>query len=189
MDYQILSKNFRFNINKNIGTVLYIVEGERREINLLGYIFKNILTGNEYWRYDKKTNTYAYFQKNKFNENGLGTLDTMLCTHFRWQQFDFNIKEGMFQGNDKGEIMFNFYDNSKGIEFFKEWLRQNWLNGKPVEVYYALQCPIIIKKDAIYNWNYLYDLYKNPENISIVSNDGLLPIVEKRNHKTISRKK
>ena len=38
MEYQILNKKFKFNKDKNIGSVLYIVEGERREINLLGYI-------------------------------------------------------------------------------------------------------------------------------------------------------
>ena len=66
MDYQILNKKFKFNQNKNIGSVLYIVEGERREINLLGYIFKDILkydevigidrTGNERIKYISKEN-------------------------------------------------------------------------------------------------------------------------------------
>lgn len=66
MDYQILNKKFRFNRDKNVGSVLYIVEGERREINLLGYIFKEILkydevigidrTGNERIKYISKEN-------------------------------------------------------------------------------------------------------------------------------------
>lgn len=43
MAYQILNKKVRFNKGKNIGAVLYIVEGEKREINLLGHIFKNVL--------------------------------------------------------------------------------------------------------------------------------------------------
>ena len=30
MEYQILNKNIKFNKNKNIGKVLYIVEGEKR---------------------------------------------------------------------------------------------------------------------------------------------------------------
>ncbi len=47
MAYQILSKNINLNINKNIGKVIYIVEGERREINLLSKIFKDILKYNE----------------------------------------------------------------------------------------------------------------------------------------------
>lgn len=66
MDYQILNKKFKLNKDKNIGSVLYIVEGERREINLLGYIFKDILkydevigidrTGNERIKYISKEN-------------------------------------------------------------------------------------------------------------------------------------
>lgn len=43
MDCQILNKKFKFNQNKNIGKVLYIVEGETREINLIAHIFLNIL--------------------------------------------------------------------------------------------------------------------------------------------------
>lgn len=35
MEYQILNEKIKFNINKNVGKVLYIVEGEKREINLL----------------------------------------------------------------------------------------------------------------------------------------------------------
>ena len=65
-DCQILNKKFKLNKDKNIGSVLYIVEGERREINLLGYIFKDILkydevigidrTGNERIKYISKEN-------------------------------------------------------------------------------------------------------------------------------------
>ena len=47
MEYQTLSEKFKINIEKNIGSVVYIVEGEKREINLLGYIFKEILKYDE----------------------------------------------------------------------------------------------------------------------------------------------
>lgn len=47
MDYQILNNEFKLNLNKNIGKVLYIVEGERREINLLGTVFKKVLKYEE----------------------------------------------------------------------------------------------------------------------------------------------
>lgn len=66
MAYQILTKKFKINKNKNIGSVLYVVEGEKREINLLGYIFKKILeyeevigidrTGKERVKYISKEN-------------------------------------------------------------------------------------------------------------------------------------
>lgn len=42
MEYQITS-DFKFNLNKNIGKVLYIVEGEKTEITILLKIFKDIL--------------------------------------------------------------------------------------------------------------------------------------------------
>lgn len=43
MEYQIQNKNFIFNKEKNIGNVLYIVEGASREIKLIGHIFEKIL--------------------------------------------------------------------------------------------------------------------------------------------------
>ena len=67
MAYQILTKNFRFNSDKNIGKVLYIVEGEKREINLLGYIFKEILKYDEIIGIDRtgKTRIKYISKKNK----------------------------------------------------------------------------------------------------------------------------
>lgn len=152
-------------------------------------IGKNILTGDENWRYDIETNTYAYFQNNKFNENGLGKYDPMLCTHFRWQPYSKIIDESMFQCNDCGEIMFNFYNNSKGIDYFKRWLKELYLNDKPVEVLFILQYPIIIKKDEIYNWR-----YRNKENESFCcypycNDDGLAPILNEDIVRTITRRK
>ena len=66
MDYQILNKKFKFNKDKNIGSVLYIVEGERREINLLGYIFKEILKYDEVIGIDRSGNErIKYISKEK----------------------------------------------------------------------------------------------------------------------------
>lgn len=68
MAYQILNNDINLNINKNIGKVLYIVEGERREINLLSIIFKDILKYKEIitrTRSGKMTCTYT----NPQNEN------------------------------------------------------------------------------------------------------------------------
>lgn len=68
MDYQILNNNIKLNINKNIGKVLYIVEGERREINLFRIIFRDILEYKEIItlsRSGKETHTYV----NSKNEN------------------------------------------------------------------------------------------------------------------------
>ena len=62
MDYQILNKKFKFNKDKNIGSVLYIVEGERREINLLGYMFKEILKYDEVIGIDRDGNERIIFK-------------------------------------------------------------------------------------------------------------------------------
>lgn len=152
-------------------------------------IGKNILTGNEKWRYDQETNTYAYFQENKFNEDGLGKFDTMMCTHFRWQPYSTKIEESKFQGNSNGEIMFNFYNNSKGLDYFKNWLKEQFLKGKPVEVQFALQFPKLIKQEKIYNWCYLNKLNREFSDVSFSSSNGVLPILEKSNPRTITRRK
>ena len=47
MDYQILNSNIKLNKNKNVGKILYIVEGEKREINIIANIFLNILCYEE----------------------------------------------------------------------------------------------------------------------------------------------
>ena len=68
MDYQILNKKFRLNKEKNIGSVLYIVEGEKREINLLGYIFKEILEYDEVIGIDRTGKTrIKYISKENRN--------------------------------------------------------------------------------------------------------------------------
>ena len=93
MDYQILNKKFKFNRDKNIGSVLYIVEGERREINLLGYIFKEILKydevigidrmGNERIKYiSKKNKNSKVFIINSEQSN----IQSIANTEFRDQQ-------------------------------------------------------------------------------------------------------
>jgi hypothetical protein len=152
-------------------------------------IGKNILTGNEEWRYDQDTKTYAYFQENKFNEDGLGKFDTMMCTHFRWQPYSIEIEESKFQGSSNGEIMFNFYNDSKGLDYFKKWLKEQFLKGKPIEVYFALQFPILIEKEKIYNWCYLNRLNREYSDISVTSSEGLQPILNKSNQRRITRRK
>lgn len=67
MEYQILNRKVKFNVNKNIGSVLYIVEGERREINLLGYLFKNILHYERIYGVDREGRERIYVSEQ--NEN------------------------------------------------------------------------------------------------------------------------
>ncbi|MBP3255294.1 MAG: hypothetical protein J6M60_02240 [Clostridia bacterium] len=47
MEYQILNNKIKINLNKNIGKVIYVVEGEDVELNLLSHIFKNVLKYKE----------------------------------------------------------------------------------------------------------------------------------------------
>lgn len=156
---------------------------------IIKMIGKNILTGNEEWRYDQETNTYVYFQENKFNEDGLGKYDTMRCNYFRWQPYSTEIEEGKFQGNSNGEIMFNFYNNSKGLDYFKNWLKELFIKGHPVVVHFALQFPKLIKQEKIYNWCYLNKLNREFSDVSFSSNNGVLPILKKSNPRTITRRK
>ena len=68
MEYQILNNKFKFNRDKNIGAVVYIVEGEKREINLLGHIFKEILKYNEVLGIDRNGRERVKYI-NKQNKN------------------------------------------------------------------------------------------------------------------------
>lgn len=68
MEYQLFNRKIKFNIDKNIGRVLYIVEGQKREINLLGYIFKNILKYKETHGLDREGNERVKYVSEQ-NEN------------------------------------------------------------------------------------------------------------------------
>lgn len=62
MEFQI-TNNFKINYSKNIGKVLYIVEGEKTEINVLLKVFKYILGYNVV--YKKRNNTSFKLQSVK----------------------------------------------------------------------------------------------------------------------------
>lgn len=68
MGYQILNKNIKINKNKDIGKVLYIVEGAKREILLIGHIFKEILGYDEIIAIDREGNERIKYISTK-NEN------------------------------------------------------------------------------------------------------------------------
>ena len=147
----------------------------------------NILTGDENWRFDLETKTFAYYQENKFNENGLGKYDTMMCNYFRWQPFNLEVKPSMFQGNDKGEIMFR-YENCEDIEIFKNWIKEKYQQGHPVQILFALQYPNIIQKEKIYNWNTLNMPKLDFNNMSIISNNEKVQPILTTNSRGLYRK-
>ena len=105
-------------------------------------IGKTILTGDEEWFFDKETQSYYYYQFNKFCNDITGLYDKMLCTHFRWVKKNDKLNYGEFCGDLDNKIMFKF-DNNENIDNFKKWLRVQFEKSRPVEVYYILQYPEI----------------------------------------------
>lgn len=119
MAYQILNEKIKFNINKNIGKVLYIVEGEKREINLLGMIFKKILGYKEVItrsRNGKEKYTYV----NKENENSKiviinsekSNVSSITNTKFIDEQIK-NIKQYDLEFNYENCAIFYIFDNDR----------------------------------------------------------------------------
>lgn len=133
-------------------------------------IGKTTLTGDEDWYFDEKSSTYYYYQFNKYNEYISGIHDQMSCTHFRWTKHNNDIRYGEFQGDIDNKIMFKFdAENIKGgdIENFKNWLRDQYLNHSPVEVYFILQYPELSYSKNNYmpypSKPQMHQLYKNTE--------------------------
>lgn len=129
----------------------------------------DILTGDEDWFFDDTTKTYYYFQYNKFNENIGGSYDKMMCTHFRWTEYNTNIEYGQFQGGAENQIMFNYDFGKAGVENFKNWLREQYTNPSktPVKVLYTLQYPILQRRNEIYIPSPRFI----PAHVSVNSND------------------
>lgn len=145
-------------------------------------ISRTILTGKEKWEYDSLTKTYYYFQPNKFCDNIGGTYDKMLCTHFRWINYNENIKYGEFQGHpDDNRIMFNYDYGEKGVGNFKDWLSKQLSSGKPVKVYYIMQYPFIKKIPPQYNPSPRFI----PHSITIESSGNVKPIISQKYRKKI----
>lgn len=139
-------------------------------------IGKNILTGDENWRFDSKTKTFAYYQENKFNEMGLGKYDTMMCNYFRWQPYSTDVKPSVFQGNENGEIMFRFKE-CEDVDIFRGWLKEKYQENQPVVVFFALQYPIIKQNGRIYNFDVFSLGDMNFKNIELISGGNVQPIL------------
>lgn len=119
MEYQILNEKIKFNINKNVGKVLYIVEGEKREINLLGMIFKKVLGYKEVItrsRNGKEKYTYT----NKENENSKiviinsekSNVASITNTKFIDEQIE-TIKQYDLEFNYENCAIFYIFDNDR----------------------------------------------------------------------------
>ena len=119
MEYQILNEKIKFNIKKNVGKVLYIVEGEKREINLLGMIFKKVLGYKEVItrsRNGKEKYTYT----NKENENSKiviinsekSNVASITNTKFIEEQIE-TIKQYDLEFNYENCAIFYIFDNDR----------------------------------------------------------------------------
>lgn len=117
MEYQILNKKFAFNENKNIGSVLYIVEGGQREIMLLKYIFKDILKYEEIIGIDRRGN-----KKIKYI-NGINKNSKIFIINSKESNIN-SITDTEFRDNQV-QILKNFDD-----EF----------NYENVAMYYSFDC-------------------------------------------------
>ena len=135
------------------------------------YIGKEILTGNEEWHYCNENKTYYYNQFNKLIVDNNSAR--MMSNYFTFVN-DLKTKIGTFSNGVKQEIHFNYDNGEKGVDNFKNWLKEKYYSGKPVEVYYVLQYPVIINRRFYYNSNPRIDIkYISTK----ASNGNLSPII------------
>lgn len=139
----------------------------------------NVLTGDEEWFYDRDSDTYYYYQYNKYSKDISGKYDKMMCTHFRWAKYSKNPKYGEFQGSDDNKIMFK-YDKRRtengDIDNFKKFLKEQYSKNKPVKVHFILQYPEISVVKNNYNPTPRFKVY----NVDIGTNESVEPkIIQK----------
>lgn len=141
MDYQILNNKIKLNKNKNIGKVIYIVEGERREINLLTIIFKRILgykeiitrsrSGKETFLLESDENVQSKIAiinseksnissiENKFDQIGgmlllsYPAIETFIISNFEKEMIKFSERFDFEKNKLKRYINDKKYDDSK----------------------------------------------------------------------------
>lgn len=139
MGYQILNKKVKFNKDKNIGNVLYIVEGERREIMLLGHIFKEILGYKEVIGIDRNGNERIKYISEK-NENS--------------KVFIINSEKSNVQSITNTE----FRDNQ--VKILKKYDEE--FNYENIPIYYIFDCDRKKDKGNIYKLIKMYGNAREP---------------------------
>ena len=118
--------------------------------DLIKYIGKEILTGEEDWFYCDAKKTYFYNQFNKIIVDNNSAK--MMSNYFSFSNDD-NPKYGMFCNGHNQEIHFNFDNGKKGLNNFKKWLKEKYNSPMPVEIYYVMQYPEIINRRFYYESN------------------------------------
>ena len=137
MDYQILNNRFRFNLDKNIGKVLFIVEGDTREINLIASIFLNVLKYKNVVSINRNGKMkYKFFSENNINSQVViinsksSNIDSINDKSFIDIQIDLLKDNGLyyeyrnsaiyyvfdadrFEDSNKLRELINYYTNSR----------------------------------------------------------------------------
>lgn len=117
MDYQILDSNIKLNKGKNVGKVLYIVEGEKREINIIANIFLNVLCYEEVISINRNgKRKYRTFSK-KANPNSqiviinseTSNISSITNTEFINQQIEL-LKEYGLEYDFKNSAIYYLFD-------------------------------------------------------------------------------
>ncbi|MBR0427739.1 MAG: hypothetical protein IJK18_06040 [Clostridia bacterium] len=138
MDYQILNKKFKFNQDKNIGKVLYIVEGATREINLIANIFLNILGYEEvislnrngkkkYRQFSKRDNVYSQVV---IINSETSNIDTINNTEFIDKQIELLRDSGLDYEYRNSAIYYVFdADRKEDTNIIKE-LTEHYTNSR-----------------------------------------------------------
>lgn len=138
MDYQILNKKFKFNKEKNIGKVLYIVEGATREINLIANIFLNVLGYEEvislnrhgkmkYRQFSKKDNTYSQVVIINSETSNINTINN---TDFIDKQIELLRNNGLDYEYRNSAICYVFDADRKEDTFTIKKLIEHYTNSR-----------------------------------------------------------
>lgn len=138
MDYQILNKKIKFNKDKNIGKVLYIVEGEKREINLIANIFLNILEYEEVISLNRNGKMkYRQFSKrdNVFSQvviinSKTSNIDTINNTKFIDKQIELLKARGLDYEYRNSAIYYIFDADRKEDTYILKELIEHYTNSR-----------------------------------------------------------
>ena len=149
MEYQRLNQKFKINIEKNIGSVVYTVEGEKREINLLGYIFKEILKYDEVIGIDRSGKERIKYI-NKKNKNS--------------RVFIINSQKSNIQSITNEEF------TNKQIAILKNY--DDEFNYEDVPIYYIFDCDREKDQENIRKLLSMYVNAREPSNENRFDNIG-----------------
>lgn len=138
MEYQILNDNIVLNKNKDIGKVVYIVEGTTREINIIANVFQNILgytnvaslNRNGKRKYKKLSKEENPNSQIIIINSETSNIKTITNTEFIDKQFEILKENGLAHDYRNSAIYYIFdADRKEDINNIKE-LINNYTNSR-----------------------------------------------------------